>query len=882
MADEIIVKVRADLDGFSADMQEAKKIGNSAIQDIEKNDLFAKASANAKDLKESLKLIAKASGDIRLDNFNVDEVVNDTQKLKKLIESLNQSLKGMKAGTTEFNSLDAIIKSANVQLQYLNVTTEKTGKSLRTQMREAQLEVATLSEKFGATSKQAIEAAKNAALLRDKLGDAKALTDAFNPDAKFSALSKSITGLASGFSAVQGAMGLLDSESADVQKTLLKVQSALALSQGLQGLGEAKDSFIQLKAVALDAFKGIRTAIGTTGIGLLVVALGTIVAYWDDIKEAVSGVSAEQRNLLIEAQKGLSVSKTKLEILNAQESSLKLQGVTEREIILMKLKAAVDNAKNEKEVLELRRSIEDTEIRTSKEREKSIQRYLGFLGTMINDISKGNFSKEAQDKAKKQEELAAKERKNARELEDAKILKQKADLELQLKELDNKTDQEAAKKQKEAKDKRDKEAKELLEREQKYAKDLDKFKIEQFEKESKIKQDAFDATLSQEKIEQRAVEEKYFNLIETAKQYNLDTTALEAKKTAELKAINDKYRKEENEAEQKQLDYQNSVNAISYKNWKEFEDKKIKEQLEKQKKLVDELLTFAENGILLQIGLNPQDVERVKSTVDSFIKSLNDKNASPEERFAKGAEAAQAAYQTVSGAIFAADTQRREQEMAALQAQKDEEIRLAGDNEQKKEVIRQKYALKEKEIKRKQAEADKKKAIMDATIKTAVAVVNAIAQSPLTLGMPWAAIVAGLGAAEIAMIAATPIPKFAKGGQISGGLLEGRPHSAGGILVEAEGKEYITNKEQSMSNLGLLEAINMSDSDRDNYINRHYVMPALQSKEAKANENRRNLQIETENNLIARVSSHTLKSIHREQKNTTEAIKRLDKKDFKW
>ena len=90
MADEIIVKVRADLDGFSADMQEAKKIGNSAIQDIEKNDLFAKAAANAKDLKESLKLIAKASGDIRLDNFNVEEVANDTNKLKELIESLRK------------------------------------------------------------------------------------------------------------------------------------------------------------------------------------------------------------------------------------------------------------------------------------------------------------------------------------------------------------------------------------------------------------------------------------------------------------------------------------------------------------------------------------------------------------------------------------------------------------------------------------------------------------------------------------------------------------------------------------------------------------------------------------------------------------------------
>jgi hypothetical protein len=57
----------------------------------------------------------------------------------------------------------------------------------------------------------------------------------------------------------------------------------MALSQGLQALGESRDSFKQLKAVAVDALKGIKAGIGATGIGLLVVALGTIAANWEDI-----------------------------------------------------------------------------------------------------------------------------------------------------------------------------------------------------------------------------------------------------------------------------------------------------------------------------------------------------------------------------------------------------------------------------------------------------------------------------------------------------------------------------------------------------------------------------------------------------------------------
>ena len=60
-------------------------------------------------------------------------------------------------------------------------------KSLKAQLREAQAEVAALSEKFGATSREAVQAAKKAAELKDAIGDAKALTDAYNPDAKFNA-----------------------------------------------------------------------------------------------------------------------------------------------------------------------------------------------------------------------------------------------------------------------------------------------------------------------------------------------------------------------------------------------------------------------------------------------------------------------------------------------------------------------------------------------------------------------------------------------------------------------------------------------------------------------------------------------------------------------
>ena len=219
----------------------------------------------------------------------------------------------------------------------LEVKSDSLG-SLKSQLRAAQNEVNELAAKFGATSQEAIGAAKRAAELKDAIADAKALTDSFNPDGKFNALSASIGGALNGFQAFEGALGLVGVESEDLQKTLLKVQSAMALSQGVQGLLEAKDSFKQLGAVAADALKGIRTGIAATGIGLLVIAVGTLVAYWDDIKTAISGVSAEQEALNAKSQKDVDLQKEKLESLDSQDNILKLQGLTEKQILQLKIK----------------------------------------------------------------------------------------------------------------------------------------------------------------------------------------------------------------------------------------------------------------------------------------------------------------------------------------------------------------------------------------------------------------------------------------------------------------------------------------------------------------------------------------------------------------
>ena len=260
--------------------------------------------------------------------------------------------------------------------------------SLKQQFKEAQNEVNALSEKFGATSKEAVKAARAAADLKDRIGDAKALTDAFNPDAKFKSLTASIGGAAGGFSAFQGAMGLVGAESKNVEAAILKVQSAMALSQGLQQLGEARDSFKQLGAVAKSVFTGMKGAIAATGIGVLLIALGAIAANWDSIKGAIGGATEKQKALTRETQRDLDLQKSKLARLNQQDNALRLQGATEREILVLKIAQTKQVAEaGLKQIIAAKRN-RDEQIEATAISRENLSNILKFIEYPITTILK--------------------------------------------------------------------------------------------------------------------------------------------------------------------------------------------------------------------------------------------------------------------------------------------------------------------------------------------------------------------------------------------------------------------------------------------------------------------------------------------------------------
>jgi hypothetical protein len=167
---------------------------------------------------------------------------------------------------------------------------DTTVKNFKQQLKDAKNEAQQMVIAFGEFSNEALAAQKKVANLSDQMDDFNDRIKALNPD-KFAKVQTVVNGVASGFSAAQGAMALFGSESEDLQKTLVKVQGAMALAQGLEGLGKVQQQFktlaLEVKGNVVKSFSTLKGAMSALGIGLLVAALGYVIANFEKVKKAV-------------------------------------------------------------------------------------------------------------------------------------------------------------------------------------------------------------------------------------------------------------------------------------------------------------------------------------------------------------------------------------------------------------------------------------------------------------------------------------------------------------------------------------------------------------------------------------------------------------------
>jgi hypothetical protein len=406
-------------------------------------------------------------------------------------------------------------------------------KELKDAIKAAKDEQIAMANKFGATSQEAINASKNLAELKNKV-------DSLNDS------SKSLKG--SGFEMLKQGFGQIREGLMNLDFDKVKI--------GLTGMGAG---FTSMAKTAKAAFTGIKGAIAATGIGLLVIALGTIYAYWDDIKGVVSGLTTEQKRLNAEAEKNVKIAQDNLDLISQQENILKLQGKSEKEILNMKIAATAEAIQETKIKLHQQKATRDAQIDAAKRNKAILEGFISFVQAPIVLLLKGIDSAgkafgedfglakgftgsiagllfDPEKVATDVDSSIAETEKGLRALENAS-----AGHKLAINNIDNEANKKGQDRQKAFDDARIQAAKDL-EAELKAIRDE---AANQLILDEAALLDSFaESQLTEQQREQNAIYDKYFAIIQAKKQNGEDILELETNLASEIAAVQEKYGKE--------------------------------------------------------------------------------------------------------------------------------------------------------------------------------------------------------------------------------------------------------------------------------------------------------------------------------------------------
>jgi hypothetical protein len=347
--------------------------------------------------------------------------------------------------------------------------------SLRTELKKLKQELAS----GNLTGEAFLKARERAGQLQDKIGDINQEVKNLSSDSrKLDAFLTLGQGIAGGFAAAQGAMALFGSENDEIQKSLLKVQSAVAVLNGLQAvhntinkssalITEAQSiklkvlTFVQTRYTAAvgtstGALKLMRIAGAALGIGLIVTAIGLLIANFSKIKKVVLdfipglshlgdlftkvknavmdfvGISSEMERQLDKQTKANEKSNKETEREIALLESL---GGKEREIFLLRNRQL---RQDEALLLTKQKKIKLTD--EEKEALAELQNQIRITNNEEVNRQKEVVEKDAkakEEKIKKAKEIAEKEKKLEQEIDNRRKKTTKEIIDRQLKDFDD-------------------------------------------------------------------------------------------------------------------------------------------------------------------------------------------------------------------------------------------------------------------------------------------------------------------------------------------------------------------------------------------------------------------------------------------------------------
>jgi len=230
----------------------------------------------------------------KIDKANAEQFKKTNEQLVKTNAAVDELSKGFKeasqaaAGAFGGKALEDAAKQAT---------------SFKTQLRQSRDEIIKMYQSGEVNTAQLYKMAKGAGNLKDQVGDAQKVIQVLSSDTfKLDAALQGIQVGAAGFQVLTGAAALFGKEDKELQKTLVKLNGIMAITQGFQQIKialqkeEALSQGINIAAQraynlavgeSVGVMKALRIAFAATGIGLIVLAVGALVANWDKFSKSV-------------------------------------------------------------------------------------------------------------------------------------------------------------------------------------------------------------------------------------------------------------------------------------------------------------------------------------------------------------------------------------------------------------------------------------------------------------------------------------------------------------------------------------------------------------------------------------------------------------------
>lgn len=272
--------------------------------------LFKATADSAKSAAELAKSFNAAGTSIDLYNAGAKETtVTQSQLNKELakgIEAAKVQLATLKEGSKEYKKLSREIEAAEVGLRTLGNSSDGVNDKLaklKKTFNENRAVLQNLAAQGLQNTKVYKELEKATGELDDTIKDVNESIALAGSDTRgLDNLIGSAQAITGAFAVAEGAAALFGEENENLQKALLRVNAALSILNGLQAIQtelKRKDSFVSRGAASAQALyatvvgtstgamKAFRIALASTGIGLLIIAIGALVTNFDKIKAKV-------------------------------------------------------------------------------------------------------------------------------------------------------------------------------------------------------------------------------------------------------------------------------------------------------------------------------------------------------------------------------------------------------------------------------------------------------------------------------------------------------------------------------------------------------------------------------------------------------------------